>query len=164
MAHPWIQRHQHHESSLSSSTTTTTKSTPSSLYDNTSKLSPTTPADIHQRLQQQHDNDSKSTLSSSSFIYPEDVHYHEEFMEQHKRTTASPNEGGQGQPSHDNTQRRSSILVNKLHERQEKMNPSSMIIAREHCFIKGSFPKGAIRCKACQLSIRRNALVCEGKN
>ena len=152
MAHPWIQRHQHHESSLSSSTTTTTKSTPSSLYDGT----PTIPADIHQ-----HDNNSKSTLSSSSFIYPEDGQYNEESMDQHKRTTSL--NGGQEQPSHDNTQRRTSILVNKLHERQEKMNPSSMIIVREHCFIKGSFPKGAIRCKACQLPIRRNALVCEGK-
>ncbi|CDH49012.1 pkinase-domain-containing protein [Lichtheimia corymbifera JMRC:FSU:9682] len=57
---------------------------------------------------------------------------------------------------------RGSILVNKLHERQEKRFSPSPPPQQEHCFVKGSFAKASIRCKACQLPIKRNALVCEG--
>ncbi|KAI7880610.1 kinase-like protein [Lichtheimia hyalospora FSU 10163] len=56
---------------------------------------------------------------------------------------------------------RGSILVNKLHERQEKRFTPSPPPQQEHCFVKGSFAKASIRCKACQLPIKRNALVCE---
>lgn len=78
---------------------------------------------------------------------------------------------------------RNSILVHKLQERQGK--GEEPIVEREHCFVKGSFAKGmpskverrttpslhpsfillsaSIKCKACQIPIKRNAFVCEGK-
>ncbi|KAI9322517.1 kinase-like domain-containing protein [Dichotomocladium elegans] len=55
--------------------------------------------------------------------------------------------------------KRGSILVNKLQERQKSRPP---LPQREHCFVKGSFAKSTIRCKACHIPIKRNALICEG--
>ena len=83
-----------------------------------------------------------------SLLFPRDFEYHSDV--EHRRTSSTQD---LPQPS---------ILVNKLQERQEKGRSTALSIARDHYFIKGSFPKGAIRCKACQLPIRRNALVCEG--
>ncbi|KAF7730407.1 hypothetical protein EC973_002213 [Apophysomyces ossiformis] len=50
---------------------------------------------------------------------------------------------------------RTSVLANKFQERH------AMQEKREHHFVKGSFGKAAIRCKACQLPIKHKALVCE---
>ncbi|KAG0192790.1 hypothetical protein DFQ28_007694 [Apophysomyces sp. BC1034] len=48
-----------------------------------------------------------------------------------------------------------SMLANKFQERH--VVPEK----REHRFVKGSFAKAAVRCKACQLPIKQKALVCE---
>ncbi|KAI9247521.1 kinase-like domain-containing protein, partial [Phascolomyces articulosus] len=149
LRHPWIQRHQHASAAISNIELP---------LRNSGVVLP------HQ--QQGPVLDSISSYHRPvSTLYPDDYQYHGDFHHVHetghKRTTSSG-----GEQHHDlllpTVQPPTSILVNKLHERQEKMNPSSMI-TRDHCFIKGSFPKGAIRCKVCQLPIRRNALVCEGR-
>ncbi|KAI9490535.1 kinase-like domain-containing protein, partial [Zychaea mexicana] len=113
--HPWILRHNHdHQPS-------------NNEESNCNNLTVTEGPGPHRRQAEQQEAVESRPLSS---LYPRDFQYSAENVE-HRRTASG----------HQLSQHPPSILVNKLQERQEKGRKSPPIV-REHCFIKGSFPKG----------------------
>ncbi|SAM02184.1 hypothetical protein [Absidia glauca] len=50
--------------------------------------------------------------------------------------------------------RPSSVFAAKFQQQQQQKQ-------QNHRYVKGTFPKGAVKCKSCQLPIKRNAFICE---
>ncbi|KAI8333119.1 hypothetical protein BC941DRAFT_455229 [Chlamydoabsidia padenii] len=62
----------------------------------------------------------------------------------------------------------SSVLANKFQQQQQehydyiRQHHSTQVVI-PHCYVKGTFPKGAVKCKSCHLPIKKDAFICEGK-